>query len=290
MCNIELIRQLLYYSPLLIKQFLYFAPLFLQLIIIWRMAVSGSRRSFPIFFGYMVFQSGNIVVGQLLLHFAPVEQYLYFYGAQAMVGAALSFAVIYEVFSTVFRPYDALRDFSAVMFRWAGLVLLIVALVQALSTPGNESNRILAAVLVMERSISVIACGLLLFLLLFSKNLGLNWKQQVFGLALGFGLAYGIELALFTMRLMFGRNFADTLNLWHIIVWNASLGLWACYMFAPDRARKTAQAFAPKLILERWNQVLQSVNRPAPQGAFMPNLEKIVDDVLAHQAGSGTVH
>jgi hypothetical protein len=61
-------------------------------------------------------------------------------------------------------------------------------------------------------------------------------------------------------------------------------------MFAPDRVLKTAAEFAPKLILERWNQVLRSVNRPAPQGAFMPNLEKIVDEVLAHQASSGTVH
>jgi hypothetical protein len=54
--------------------------------------------------------------------------------------------------------------------------------------------------------------------------------------------------------------------------------------------RKTAEAFAPKLILERWNQVLRNVNRPAPQGAFMPNLERIVDDVMAHQAPGGIVH
>src|SRR5919201_4167765 len=152
------------YNIQLINQILYLAPLLLQAIIIWRMIVAGTRRNFPIFFAYMIFQSANLVAGQLFLHFGSFAQYLYFYGSQAVVGAALSFAAIYEVFSTVFKPYDALRDFASVMFRWAGLVLLIVALVQALSTPGNECSRLLAAVLVMERSISVIACGLLLFL------------------------------------------------------------------------------------------------------------------------------
>jgi hypothetical protein len=63
---------------------------------------------------------------------------------------------------------------------------------------------------------------------------------------------------------------------------------WAYYVFSSER--KTVEAFAPKLILERWNQVLRSVNRPAPQGSFMPNLEKIVDDVMAHQPTTGIVH
>jgi hypothetical protein len=273
----------------LIKQALYFTPLLLQAIIVWRMTVSGSRRNFPRFYAYMLFQAANLVVAQLFLNFGSDAQYFYYWSAQTLVGAALSFLVIYEVFGSVFRPYDALRDFAGVMFRWAALVLVIVALVQALSTPGNESNRLIVGLLIMQRSISVIACGLLLFLLLFSRNLGLDWRHQVFGLALGFGLAYGIELGLITFRILFGCSY-ETYNLWMILNWNAALSLWTYYMFSPNRVRKTAESFAPKLILERWNQVLRSVNRPiAPQGAFMPNLEKIVDDVMAHRP-AGTVH
>lgn len=273
-----------------LQQLLYFSPVLIQVFIIWRMVVTGSRRNFPTFFSYMIFQTVVVIAGQLVLNFGTREQYRYFYGAQSLVATALLFAVIYEVFSNVFRPYEALRDFAGVMFRWAALVLALVAVLQAFSTQVGEGNRMIAGLLMLERSVSVIACGLLLFLLLFSKNLGLDWRHQVYGVAVGLGLAYGVDLVLYTSRLLFGCPVAPTVNLWRSITWNGALVLWTYYMFVPERAAKTAAAFAPKLILERWNQVLQSVNRPAPQGAFMPNLEKIVDEVLAHQASGGTVH
>ena len=274
----------------LVQQLLYFSPVLFQAVIVWRMAATGARRNFPTFFTYMLFQTAVVIVGQLVLNFGTRDQYRYFYGAQSLVAAALLFAVIYEVFSNVFRPYDALRDFAGVMFRWAALVLALVASLQAFSTQVGEGSRVIAGLLMLERSVSVIACGLLLFLILFSKNLGLDWRHQVYGVAIGLGLAYGVDLVLYTSRLLFGCPIAPTINMWRSITWNSALVLWTYYMFAPDRARKTAEEFAPKLILERWNQVLRSVNRPAPQGAFMPNLEKIVDEVLAHQAPSGTVH
>jgi len=279
MANFESVQQLLYFSPVLFQAF-----------IVWRMAVTGARRNFPTFFTYMLFQTAVVIVGQLVLNFGTREQYRYFYGAQSLVAAALLFAVIYEIFSNVFRPYDALRDFAGVMFRWAALVLALVASLQAFSTQVGEGSRVIAGLLMLERSVSVIACGLLLFLILFSKNLGLDWRHQVYGVAIGLGLAYGVDLVLYTSRLLFGCPIAPTINMWRSITWNSALVLWTYYMFAPDRVLKTAAEFAPKLILERWNQVLRSVNRPAPQGAFMPNLEKIVDEVLAHQASSGTVH
>jgi hypothetical protein len=279
MPNLDLARQLLYYSPAL-----------LQSLIVWRMTVTGSRRNFPIFYSYLIFQTAALIVGHLVISFGAGMQYRYFYSAQMLVGVTLLFAVIYEIFSNVFRPYEALHDFARVMFRWAGLVLALVALLQAFSTQAGQGDRLIVALVIAERSVVVIACGLLLFLLLFSKNLGLDWKHQAFGVATGFGLFCGIELILLTSQLLFGCPMGPTLNRLRASAWLCVVILWVYYMFGPERAHKTAEAFAPKLILERWNQVLRSVNRPAPQGSFMPNLEKIVDDVLAHQPTTGIVH
>lgn len=273
-----------------LQQALWISPVLLMLAIVWKMAVSDVHRTFPFFFRYAAFQIFTWILLNLLGPFITPLNYLYAYTAAGLVGAALGFAAIYEIFSNVFRPYEALRDFAAVMFRWAGLVLLLVAVIQALSTKGNEASQLMHALLIAQRSFSVIACGLLLFLLLFSKNLGLNWKNRTFGIALGFGFCAGIELVLWTLRIQFGIEWTDALNFGRSISLNLSIMLWTYYMFSPERARQTAEAFAPKLILERWNQVLRSVNRPAvPQGTFMPNLEKIVDDVMAHRP-TGTVH
>lgn len=274
----------------LFQQALWTLPVILLLAIVWKMARSEARRTFPIFFSYVAYQVFSWIVLVFVEQFATRLQHIYAYSAIGLVGAGLAFAAIYEIFGNIFRPYEALRDFSGVMFRWAGLVLVLIATIQALSTRGSEASQMMHALVTAERSFSVIALGLLLFLLLFSKNLGLNWKSRTFGIALGFGFCAGIELMLWTLRLQFGREWTASLNFWRGISLNMTLMIWTYYIFSPETARKTVEAFAPKLILERWNQVLRSVNRPAPQGAFMPNLEKIVDDVLAHQAPGGTVH
>jgi hypothetical protein len=270
-----------------LQQVLLFSPLLLQGIIIWRMVVSGARRNFPLFLSYVVFQTLAFLVGMLVLVYGNQQQYRYFYGAQSLVVSGLLFAAIYEVFSNVFRPYEALRDFAGVVFRWAALVLIVVASLQAFSTQSAKHSALVVGIVIFERSVGVVACGLLLFMLLFSKHLGVDWRSQVYGVGLGLGLGYGIELVLLTMRLLFACPL-PVIDLCRSITWNCTLVLWSYYLFVPER--KTAEAFAPKLILERWNQVLRGVNRPAPQGAFMPNLEKIVDDVMAHQASTGTVH
>lgn len=273
-----------------LQEALWISPIVLTLAIVWKMARSESRRTFPFFFKYAIFQISTWILLSFLEPFVTRLQYIYAYTAVGIVGAGFAFAAIYEIFGNVFRPYDALRDFAAVMFRWAGLVLLLVAIIQALSTKANQASQMMQALLIAQRSFSIIACGLLLFLLLFSKNLGLSWKSRAFGIAVGFGLCAGIDLVLWTLRLQFGTEWTSTLNWCRSISINLSILIWGYYIFSPERARQTAEAFAPKLILERWNQVLRSVNRPAvPQGAFMPNLEKIVDDVMAHKP-AGTVH
>src|SRR4030095_447491 len=120
-------------------------------IIIWRMVVSGARRNFPFFFSYIIFQV-LALVGALLLMNNP-QQYRYFYGAQSLVVSALLFAAIYEVFSNVFRPYEALRDFAGVLFRWAALVLIVVALLQAFSTSSAKHSAFIVGVIILERSV-----------------------------------------------------------------------------------------------------------------------------------------
>ena len=52
------------------------------------------------------------------------------------------------------------------------------------------------------------------------------------------------------------------------------------YLASPEPARVALEsAFAPKPVLERWNDVLLRRSLQ-PQSAFLTNLERIVDDVM----------
>jgi len=59
--------------------------------------------------------------------------YFYLYWFSNAIGVLLGFKVIHEIFLDVFRPFHTLRDLGTVLFKWAGLVMLLVAGVVSVS-------------------------------------------------------------------------------------------------------------------------------------------------------------
>src|SRR5690242_11909214 len=159
-------------------------------ILLWRKLY----RTFPVFFSYVAFQ---ILVFALLFPLGGDRFYTIFYytswGTTA-VSVILGFFVIHELFQDVFRPYHTLRDLGSVLFKWAALVMLLVAGVVAASTPPGMQGPLVQSVLTVQRCIRVIQCGLILFLIVFSKYVGVSWRQHSFGIALGFGSYAAAEL------------------------------------------------------------------------------------------------
>ena len=98
----------------------------------------GQHREFKYFFAYIV---------ALILTFTVIfptywySQGAYFYVSwiATAISVALGFQVIHEAFLDVFRPFHTLRDLGTVLFKWAGLVMLLVAGVVSVSTRSSRS-------------------------------------------------------------------------------------------------------------------------------------------------------
>ena len=123
--------KILYYA-------LWLAHPVLQTVIAIAMLRRGQQREFKYFFAYVVTQ---------ILTFALVfPSYRYHYSAifyvswiSTAVSVALGFKVIHEAFLDVFRPFHTLRDLGTVLFKWAGLVMLLVAGVVSVSTNSSDA-------------------------------------------------------------------------------------------------------------------------------------------------------
>ena|SRR5256885_3965805 len=252
--------------------------------IIYFMLRHRMRAEFSVFFQYTVFQVLSTVALFPLYRYAqsPVgyATYFYTYWAVAAVSSFLGFGVIYEVFKNAFKPFQALRDFAGIMFRWATLVLLLVASILAFSTNSAPNGRAITAILSLERSVLVMQAGMLLFLMLFSSKLGLTWKHHSFGISLGFGIYASGQLVISTLFAQLGMSFGDAYTLLQVVLYAAMVAIWLVYLGSPEPARVALEtAFAPKPVLERWNTVLLQRNLQ-PQSAFLTSLERIVDDVM----------
>jgi hypothetical protein len=248
-------------------------------IMVWRKLY----RTFPVFFSYVVFQ---IAVFALLFPLRSDRFYtvfFYVYWGTTAVSVILGFRVIHEVFLDVFRPYHTLRDLGSVLFKWAGLVMLMVAAVVAASTASGTEDPLQTGIMTLQRSVRVVQCGLILFLLVFSRYLGTNWRQRSFGVALGFGAFASIELSLIALNAATVNVFNQVLSSFiNMTAYNVTILIWTGYMLVKSPAREPA---AHMLRPQRWEEGLNAIQHPQVPDSLIPMFESMVDRALSRTNG-----
>ena len=253
----------------------------LSLAVVVTMLRRGLRRDFPFFFSYAAFQVASAPLLFALYQRGVYADYFYAYWTSSALGIGLGLAVLYEVFLHAFRPYVALRGLGSMIFRWAALVLLLVAVITSLSAPAGQKP-LLTAILSLERSIRMMQCGLLILMLLFSSQLGLSWRSHLFGIAAGFGAYAGVSLALVTLRAQLGVPGDSTYSLINSGAYTFAALTWFGYMLAPEPAR---QAVRVQPVPDQWDFALQALARPAAPEGFLSAMEKTVDRVIKESNG-----
>ena len=76
-----------------------------------------------------------------------------------------------------------------------------------------------------------IQCALILFLLLFSSYLGLSWRKQSIGIALGYGWFAGVEL--FAFMFYYGGAINHVAELLNTVAYSLTLIVWIAYVASP---------------------------------------------------------
>jgi hypothetical protein len=230
------------------------------------------HRKFPIFFANIVFHVMSFAILFPIHQYGGYDLYFYSYWVSSMVSLALGFAVIHEVFLDVFRPYHTLKDLGTVLFKWAALVMIFVAIVVAASSPEGQSP-LVQAVATVQRCVKVIQCGLVLFLLFFSKYLGVSWRQHSFGIVLGFGGYASVQLI--GNALYSGEQISSvTLGTAFTAAYLCAVATWLGYALQKAPAR---EANLGSMASQRWEQSLGDLQRPAAPGSLIPMFEGMVD-------------
>src|ERR1700681_1417175 len=196
----------------------------------------GLHRKFKFFFGYILTQLVTFaVVFSAFRH--SYSAFFYLNWACDALSVAFGFAVIHEVFVDVFRFFHTLRDLGTVLFKWAGLVMLLVAGVVSVSTDSSEIAPWMQAIITSQRCVRIIQVGMVLFLLFFAHYVGVSRRQHSFGIALGFGCFAVIELVLICSWV--GQHLGDplTMSILNMAAYNGSLMVRLGYGAAASPAR-----------------------------------------------------
>jgi hypothetical protein len=243
-------------------------------VVLWR---RGLHKKFPVFFTYLIAQNAYFAACFPLRD--NYNWYFWVYWLGAAISAVLGFKVIHEIFLDVFRPYYTLKDLGTVVFKWAGVVMLLVSVVVAFSDSLNR-DPLVQAVLTLQRSVRLVQFGLILFLLLFSRFLGVSRRQLSFGIALGFGFFAGTELLLLALA-SGGFLHKEGFTLTNLAAYNLSIVIWIGYSLARTEAR---QAAANPLQAQRWEQGLADIQHPVPSDSLIPMFESMVERAISRSS------
>jgi hypothetical protein len=237
----------------------------------------GLVRNFRFFFAYLITQLASFAIVFPAYVWRGYSAMFYLYWATSAISVTCGFFVIHEVFVEVFRFFHTLRDLGTVLFKWAGLVMLLVAAVVSISTNSTQMAPWMQAIITSQRCVRIIQVGMVMFLLFFAEYLGVSRKQYSFGVALGFGSFAVIELILISSWVGHHLN-EPWISVINMTAYNSSLGLWLGYFAVKRPARDLSRSL---LQPQRWEQSISDIHHPLPADSLIPMFEGMVDRALS---------
>jgi hypothetical protein len=239
--------------------YLWIAPHLLLGVVLWALMRRRVHRQFPVFSVYVVTEIIQFLTLFVMAKVKAVSnlQYGVAYTCGLSLSIALRFGIIHELSAHLFRNYGVLRRFLRPFFGWILVTFLLLGLYLAYVRAGHDVSHMISVLSVLERAASMLQCGLLVAMFVFSSYLGLSWRSYVFGIALGLGIFAGVELAASAIRSETGYLYSDALNYLIMATYHCCVLIWAFYLWAPERSSQYAVKVLPQTDLESWNEELQ---------------------------------
>jgi hypothetical protein len=242
------------------------------------------HREFPFFFNYAIFQVLTFAVEFPLRNWA---NYYYVYWTCSALSLIVTFAVFQEIFKEAFRPYEALRDLSVILFRWCALVVLLVAGMSAITSwHTNQMDNITNGIYLVDRSVRMMQCGLVFFMLLFSEYLGISRRNVVFGVSVGFGFFAAINMLVMTA--LSHQTVIGTANLNRInsAAYLVSALVWLAYTALPAKERTAVKA---AVVSQKWDSALEDARHTRPAESLLETMDQTVERLLYHRRAEAKV-
>jgi hypothetical protein len=235
------------------------------------------RLTFPLFFSYVLFQLLKSACLGLVYRYAYLDYFDAYWTGNA-ISVFLALLVMDEIWRQLFGSYQGFQKLGSLLFRWACVLLLLIAVVVATSTQHTNADRVIAAVFTFDRTMRLMQCGLVFLLVVLSRFVRSIWRRQVFGIALGFGIFASIELILVSILSRYGASHIASISLIKSVAYNAVTLLWIGYVRLASPAPRAVTA-QPQF--EDWNVALLASSGAVMDSPFLTMVEDAVERVLS---------
>ncbi len=249
----------------LLWHYLWVAPNLLLLLLaylIWRRKMERPVSTFFIFAVIIPIAQLTVYAADILPSVSPENWWRVFW-AGLLVEALVKFALIGEIFSVVFDSYSSLAKLGKFLIRGVGIALVLSAVAAAAYTPKDSTYGILAGAHLLEQTIYMIECGLIVFLFIFASYFHLRWSRPAFGIMLGLGISACVHLAIWALAANgnLSSRYRVFLDFPIMATYHLCVLIWYYFLLVPEKKfssiskREDPSRLVPEL--EVWNQELE---------------------------------
>jgi hypothetical protein len=176
--------------------YLWVAPHVLLAVVAAVMLRRQRHRDFPVFFSYLLFEILQFCIlfamsRRLILVSVPTYLEIDLLGRAGSI--ALRFAMIQEMLEAPVAHCAPLRKTIVRTLACTATVLALLALVFIGSVYSWNVRELIVPAYAINQTLNILQCGLLVFVFLWHRYLGLKMQDLVVGIALGMGLVAGLE-------------------------------------------------------------------------------------------------
>ena len=245
----------------LLWHYLWIGPHVLQGVLAFLLWRRGFYRQFPVFFAFLIY--GVIeqftLYGMDLLPVVSVTAWWIVFSVALVIEGIFRLAVLGELFFHLLRSRPAIAKVGGRLISIVGAVLVLLATVAAAYAPVDSHQFAIGyRAHILQQTLYMIECGLILFLFLFTASFKVTWDKAALGIGLGRGISSSVHLATWAVMANGGlpqsRYLLDFLNMatYHVCVL-----IWFYYLLVPQRSAATSAVLLPENNLDIWNRELE---------------------------------
>jgi hypothetical protein len=243
----------------LLWHYLWVAPYVILAILAFLVWRRGLHKQFPAFFCYAIFESagGGIIYAIDISPSVSGPIYWRTYFSFLLIEVLIKFVIIGEIFVHLLRPYPSLGKLARALISGIGIFLVFTAtIIAAFANP--TPFWLISATRILGRSDNVVQSGLIVLVFVFAAYFHLNWRREVFGIALGFAISACVYLFYWAIMAewLLGQKsyFLDFANMATYLV---CVLIWCYYLLFPKKRAPTSTVLLPDHSLEVWNRELE---------------------------------
>jgi hypothetical protein len=205
--------------------------------LLWR---RGIHKQFPFFVAYLVFdaieQYTLWTMDVLPLSWVSAQAWWSAFCTGAVIEGLLKFAFVLELFLRLVRSRPTVAKLGKRLFGCAGATLIALAAWAAAHAPIADNFRLGSYGHILEQTIFIVECGLLLFIFLFAAYHHLTWNRWALGIALGASISGSAHLGSWAIMANSGPlQWGYLLDFLNMATYHVCVLIWFYYLLLPFR-------------------------------------------------------